>query len=297
MIHEIPAKAILQRVSYDSTKWFGIDYNMNLYRGCSHGCIYCDSRSSCYGIENFDQVCVKSNAADLLNKELRSKRKTGVIGIGAMSDTYNLFEKELCVTRKALECIAANEFGVAIPTKSTLITRDIDLLQSINERQPVLIKFTVTCCDDALSKSVEPYAPVSSARLAALSQLSSAGIFTGVLMMPVLPFISDTEHNLRSIVRLAKDAGARFVSPSFGVTLRENQRDYYLDRLDERYEGLSRRYVQTYGEKYHCDSPKAKSLYYAFRDECTKQGMLYRMADIIRSYKKEAENPQLQFNV
>lgn len=297
MIEQIPAKAILQKVSYDSSKWFGIDYNMNLYRGCCHGCIYCDSRSNCYRIDDFDRVRVKKDASAILRRELKGKRKKGVVGIGAMSDTYNPFEKELCVTRQALKLLADNGFGVAIPTKSTLITRDIDILQQMNQYSPVIAKITITCAEDDTAKLVEPYAATSSERFSALAQLSDAGIFAGVLMMPILPFINDNERNLRGIVRRAKDAGAGFVSPSFGLTLRENQRDFYYDKLKERWPGLDERYRRTYGEKYSCDSPKAKSLYYAFCDECVKQGMLYRMEDIISFYKQRREPHQMAFMV
>lgn len=297
MMEQIPAKSILQKVSYDSAKWFGVDYNMNLYRGCCHGCIYCDSRSACYGIEAFDRVRVKKDAPAILRRELKSKRKKGVVAIGAMSDTYNPFEKELLVTRKALELLAENDFGVAIPTKGTLVTRDLDVLQSIQAHNPVIVKITITCAADETASKVEPFAPPSSERFAAIARLSAAGIFAGVLMMPILPFINDTERNLRQLVRMAKAAGAGFVSPSFGVTLRENQRDYYYEQLNNRYPGLTETYRETFGSRYHCDSPKARSLYYAFRDECAKQGMRYRMPDIIAAYKEAQAPQQLGFSV
>lgn len=297
MIEEIQAKHILQRVSYDSSKWFGVDYNINLYRGCCHGCIYCDSRSQCYGIEEFDRVRVKKDAVTILRRELRNKRKKGVVAVGAMSDTYNPFEKKLLVTRHALEEIAAADYGVAIPTKSTLVTRDIDLLQEIAEHNPVLIKLTITCAEDAMSEQVEPYAPVSSARFRAIRQLADAGVFCGVLMMPILPFLNDKEQNLRQIVRLAKESGASFVSPSFGVTLRENQRIFFYERLEERWPGLKEKYKHAYGARYRCDSPRAKSLYYAFRDECEKQGMFYRMPEIISAYRGKQEPEQFGFSI
>lgn len=293
MIKEVPAKTILQKVSYDSSKWFGVNFNMNLYRGCSHGCIYCDSRSDCYGIENFDSVCVKKDAVELLSRELRGKKKKGVVAVGAMSDTYNPFEKEHRVTRKALALIAQNDFGIAIPTKSTLIERDIDLFQEIKRNNPVLLKLTITCADDNIASIVEPHAPSSSERFKTIETLSAAGLFTGILMMPILPFINDTERNLRGIVRRAKAVGAQFVSPSFGLTMRDGQREYYYNQLEAHYPGLKEKYRLTYGQRYQCDSHRAKSLYYAFRDECEKQGMRYRMDEIIKAYKKDTVPEQI----
>lgn len=151
----IPAKSILQKASH-TQEWFGIDYNMNLYKGCSHGCIYCDSRSNCYQVENFDKVRAKEKELEILNKELKSRRKTGVIGIGAMSDTYNPFEKQYEITRKALKLISYYNFGISIETKSNLITRDIDILKQINSKADVILKFTITTADDKLSKIIEP---------------------------------------------------------------------------------------------------------------------------------------------
>lgn len=164
MIESIPAKQILQKVKFDNTRWFGIDYNMNLYRGCSHGCIYCDSRSTIYNIENFDKVRYKENVIEILSKELRSKRKKGVVGIGAMSDTYNPFEKQLCITKQALDLISENHFGVSIDTKSSLVVRDIPILQKIKKNNSAIVKLTITTANDELSKKIEPYVNPSSVR-------------------------------------------------------------------------------------------------------------------------------------
>lgn len=151
----VPTKSILQKASHPQ-EWFGIDYNMNLYKGCSHGCIYCDSRSNCYQVDNFDKVRAKQNEIEILNKELKSKRKTGIIGIGAMSDTYNPFEKQYEITKKALELISHYNFGISIETKSNLITRDIEIFKEINSKADVILKFTITTADDKLSKIIEP---------------------------------------------------------------------------------------------------------------------------------------------
>ncbi|HIT18765.1 MAG TPA: radical SAM protein [Candidatus Fimivivens faecavium] len=284
-LEEVPAKTIVTRGPGGS--WFGTDYNMNLYRGCCHGCIYCDSRSSCYGIDGFDRVRVKKDALRIVRDELRRKVKKGVVGSGAMSDPYNPFERELLLTRHSLELIEAYGFGAAVATKGTLVERDIDLFQSIAGHAPVLVKVTVTAADDALAARLEPRAPSSSSRFEAIAALSKAGVFCGVLLMPVLPFLTDGEENIREIVRRAAAAGARFVYPGFGVTLRENQRDWFYDRLDETFpgEGLRARYERRYGQRYSCGAPRLKALWRVFQEECGRLGVLYEMRDIVRAYR------------
>lgn len=288
----IPAKTILSKVKYGND-WFGIDYNMNLYKGCCHGCIYCDSRSNCYQIDNFDKVRIKDNALVLLEQELISKRIKGVIGIGAMSDTYNPFEKHYEITRKALELIDKYYFGVSIDTKSNLITRDIDILKRINQKSNVIIKITITAADDQLSSLIEPNVCISSKRFEAIKMLSDQGIFVGILMNPILPFITDTEDNIKRIVELAHKNGAKFIHTFMGVTLRENQRDYYYEQLDKIFPDLKAKYRQYYSGKYNCKSLKSKALYQLFVRECKKYGILYKMEDIINAYKKE--NQQMSF--
>ena len=194
----IPAKQILSRNR--STAWFGTDYTMNLYRGCCHGCIYCDSRSACYGIEDFGRVRAKENALALLRDELRRKVRPGIVGMGSMSDPYNPFEGELQLTRHALELLDAYGFGAAIATKGDGITRDIDVLRCMREHVPVLCKVTVTTTDAALAARVEPNAPSPARRLEAVARLAAAGLFAGVLLMPVLPFLEDNVENVRAVV-------------------------------------------------------------------------------------------------
>ncbi len=282
----VPAKTIVTRTK--STEWFGSEYNMNIYRGCSHGCIYCDSRSACYGDDNFETVKIKENALAIINGDLRRKAKTGVVATGAMSDPYNPLEKELLLTRHALELLSAYQFGVAVATKSDLIVRDIDILGEIKANAPVLCKLTVTTCDDALAKKVEPRAPVSTRRFAALEALSSAGIFAGILLMPVLPFLEDSLENIGGVVNRAAECGARFIYPAFGVTLRQNQREWYLNALDNLFpdEGLKVRYARRYGNSYECRCPEAAALWRHFTALCDQKGILYNMKDIIRSYRQ-----------
>ncbi|MCP1101078.1 DNA repair photolyase [Aequitasia blattaphilus] len=293
-VEYIEAKTIVTR-SNGGNSWFGMDYNMNIYKGCSHGCIYCDSRSDCYGVNDFDEVRVKKDALIIIRDELRRKVKKGVIATGAMSDPYNPLEKELKLTRNALELMNAFEFGVAIATKSDLILRDIEVLKSITEHSPVLCKITITTADDELSKKIEPGAPLSSRRFEVLRELGNAGIFSGILLMPVLPFLEDSRENILNIIHQAKEAGAKFIYPAFGVTLRGNQRDWFFKCLEEQFpnEGLQEKYIKSYRNNYKCVSGKARELWGVFSKECEKQGILYKMKDIIHVYKSPYKIEQL----
>lgn len=289
----IPCKTILQKNK--SSDWFGNDYNMNLYRGCCHGCIYCDSRSECYRIDDFDTVRAKENCIEILRDELRRKVKTGIIGTGAMSDPYNPFEKTERLTEKSLMLIDAYEFGVTTITKSSLITRDIDLYKQISEHSPVLCKMTVTTIDDKLCRMIEPRVSVSSERFEALAKMSEAGLKTGITLMPVLPFIEDNEENILGIVKRAHECGVKYIYPAFGMTLRMNQREHYYKKLDKLFPGLSDKYRRYYGDRYNCTSPKAKKLWGIFTAECDRLGILYDMKAIIRAYKAGYGDRQLSF--
>lgn len=290
----IEAKTIISGYT-DGNAWFGNNYNMNIYKGCCHGCIYCDSRSECYHVENFDKVRAKANALALIARELKSKRKTGVIGTGSMSDPYNPFEKEYMLTRGALELIDRYGFGVSIATKSDLIMRDIDVLKKIGMHSPVLIKMTITTADDNLCKKIEPNVAMSSKRFATIKKLTDQGIFAGILLMPVLPFIGDNRENIKRIIELAYENGAKFIYPAFGVTLRQNQREWFYAKLEELFPGIKEKYVKQYGNAYECSSPKAKELWNLFKYECCRLGILFKMSDIIKEYKQGHENEQLSF--
>jgi DNA repair photolyase len=269
MITYKKAKTLL--IKADSQyNYFGHDYYFNIYRGCSHGCIYCDSRSSCYHVENFDsEIIIKENCVGLLHSELSRKKEKSVIGIsGAMCDVYMPIERELKYTRKILEVIARNKFAVQIHTKSDLILRDLDLLKEINEYSNVNVLFTITAFDDNLSQKLEPGAPNTSRRLLALKRLSDEGITTGVAIWPVLPFITDDSVNIRNIIRTAKRYGAKYVLFSPGVTLRDNQREYYLSRLNRFRGNLAQKYVDKYGTKYNCESEHKKDLLELYYNEC-----------------------------
>jgi DNA repair photolyase len=292
-MNTIPAKTIIS--GKKDTAWFGIDYTMNIYKGCCHGCIYCDSRSDCYQLTDFDTVRAKENALNIIREELRRKTKTGVIGTGSMSDPYNPFEERYELTRQALELIDTYHFGVAITTKSSLIARDIDQLTRIKAHSPVICKITVTASEDELSRKLEPGVHATTKRMEAVQKLSSAGIFTGVLMMPLLPDLTDTPDNVLTILHQAKSCGARFVYPFFGLTMRNGQQEYLYQKLEQYFPGrrLKETYINRYGSDYVCHSPRYRELSHIFTEECKKLGLLYRMEDIIKAYRSDYEYHQL----
>lgn len=272
MIQEIEAKTLIARVS-EVDSIFGMDYGLNLYRGCQHHCIYCDSRSECYGIDRFDQdVLIKANGVDLLHKELSRKRKKGIIGTGSMNDPYMPLEETVQLTRRVLETIALYGFGVHVITKSDLVVRDIDILKRIS-RVSAAVSFSITAWDDALSKIVEPGAPASSARFRAMKRLRDAGIETRVALMPCLPFIEDSWENVSAIIEEAARCGATVVIPWFGLSMRDRQRAYFYARLDESFPGLRTRYESAYGDDYSCPSPHAEDLHQRTRALCAELGL------------------------
>jgi DNA repair photolyase len=275
MVTEIQARVLLSS-SPKPDPWFGIRYTMNLYRGCQHQCIYCDSRSECYRIENFADIQVKVNALDLLRKELPRKRVKGTIGTGSMNDPYMPIEAERNLTGRALDIIAQHQFPVHIITKSDLVLRDLATLQTIGQVYAA-VSFTITTADDDLGQRLEPGAPKVSQRFAALKELAAHGILTGVALMPVLPFIEDTAENIRAIVERAHDAGARYILPAFGMTLRDRQRDYYYAKLDRLFPGLRPRYERAFGQRYSVGSPHAKRLDQLCRELCERLGLARRM--------------------
>ncbi|HEX38042.1 MAG TPA: radical SAM protein [Candidatus Cloacimonetes bacterium] len=287
MIKEITTKTLLNHVKQPDT-WFGLRYNLNLYRGCQHQCIYCDSRSDCYRIENFADILVKTNAIEVLQDELPRKRNKGTIGFGSMNDPYMPIEKERELTKKALEAIQKNRFPVHILTKSALVTRDIDVLKKIAE-QYAAVSFTVTTADDDLCKKLEPGAPVASERFAAMKELHKNGIYTGILLMPVLPFIEDTRDNVKAIVEAAAESGASYILPWFGMSIRSGQREYFYAKLDELFPGIREKYELRFGEQYQCDVPNAKELYQYFDELCKKCGITKK----IEVYEEKSEQRKL----
>ena len=275
MIHEITAKTLLSSAKQPDS-WFGIKYTMNLYRGCQHQCIYCDSRSECYRIENFADVLVKVNAIDLLKKELPRKRVKGTIGTGSMNDPYMPLEATRRLTAQALEVIAAQRFPVHVLTKNDLVLRDLETLHAISQVYAA-ISFTITTADDELGKKVEPGAPLVSRRFAAMAQLAEAGLLTGVMLMPVLPFLEDNPANITAIVKRAKECGATYILASFGMSLRDRQRAHYYAQFDRLFPGLRQQYEQRYGDRYSAPAREASRLQEIFAEACARCGLATRM--------------------
>ena len=293
----IQTKTIISSYN-ENPHWFGINYNMNIYKGCCHGCIYCDSRSNCYQILDFDRVRIKENTIETIKKELQSKRKKGVVGTGAMSDPYNPFEKEYELTREALRIVDEYRFGIGIATKSNLITRDIDILKKIQSHSPVIVKMTITTFDDKLCKKIERKVCTSEERFKAIKELSDNNIYTGVLLMPLLPFINDNEDNIKNIIKKAYESGAKFVfTYGLGVTLRQNQREYYFEQLRKIFPGedLDKKYIKAYGESYENGATNYEKLWNTFKEECEKYNLLYDMKDIINDYKNKYEKTQISW--
>mgnify|MGYP003306839711 CR=1 FL=1 len=286
-MHYVKAKGILSP-----------DNGMNLYRGCTHGCIYCDSRSKCYQMNHaFEDIEVKENALELLEKALRSKKKRCMIGTGAMSDPYIPLEDNLQMTRKTLELIEKYGFGVAIQTKSDRILRDLDLLQKINEKSKAVVQMTLTTHDDGLCRILEPNVCVTSARVAALKAFRDAGIPTVVWLCPILPFINDTRENIEGILQSCIEAEVKgILCFNMGLTLREGNREYFYAQLDRHFPGLKQQYIRTYGNRYEINSPKNAELMKIYHSFCETNGMMHDVRQIftyLHTFQRKDE--QLSF--
>lgn len=264
---------------------------MNLYRGCSHGCIYCDSRSKCYQMNHdFEDIEVKENALKLLEAALRRKRKRCMIGTGAMTDPYLPLEKKLGYTRKALLLIEKYGFGVALQTKSDLVLRDLDILRQINEKTKAVVQMTLTTADEKLCRIIEPNVSTTNERFEALKALRDAGIPTVVWLCPVLPFINDTEENIRTILGMCVEAGVRGVLCfGMGLTLREGNREYFYRQLDIHFPRLKERYIREYGNNYMVDSPRSTELMRLFHRICEENGILHSNDQIFEYLRKFEE--------
>lgn len=273
--------------SDQGNRWFGIDYHMNLYKGCSYGCIFCDSRSDAYHIDNFDEIRSKVDALKILEEELASKQLKGVVSFGTLSDPYNEKEEEYKITRGALELIKKYGFGVSIDTKSDLILRDVDLLKEIQENNNVIIKVSVCTFDDKLAKILEPNVISSTKRFSVVKELRNAGLYAGILLMPVLPFITDNEENIRKCVELASENQAKFIYTKMGMTLRKKVREYFYEHIDQFYPGLSNDYQTVYEKNLVCSPLKYRDLLELFVNECSKHHLLCDMGEIISDYKRE----------
>lgn len=264
-MHMIEAKTILSARN-----------GINVYRGCTHGCIYCDSRSTCYQMDHaFEDVAVKRNAPELLEDALRRKRRRCMVGTGSMCDPYLPLERELRLTRRCLEVIDRCDCGVSVLTKSDLILRDLDLLKRINGKTRAVVCTTFTTFDEDLCRILEPNVCTTRRRFEMLKTMHENGIHTGVWLCPILPFINDTEENLRGLLDYCAAAGAEVVvNFGMGVTLRDGDRQYFYRQLDVHFPGLKEQYMRHFGGRYDCASPNAAHLTRIFRETCRARGMI-----------------------
>ena len=251
---------------------------MNIYRGCSHGCIYCDARSTCYRVNvdrDFEDIEIKINAAELLEQSLRRKRKKCMIGTGGMSDPYLPEEEHRRLTRRCLELIDEYGFGLAIQTKSDLILRDLELLKRINRKTKCIVQMTLTTYDEELCRILEPNVCTTKRRSEVLNIMKEEGIPTICWMTPILPFINDTEDNIRGIIRYCQGAGSYGILLfNIGVTLRDGDRQYFYQMLDRHFPGMKEKYIQVYGNQYEVLSLKNNTLMKLVREECKKSNMI-----------------------
>ena len=262
----------------------GGHFGMNIYRGCSHGCIYCDSRSKCYQFTHpFEDIEVKQNAPELLESALRSKRKRCMIGTGSMSDPYMHCEEKLGLMRRCLEIISKYEFGVSPLTKSDMILRDIDFLDEINRKAKTVVQMTLTTYDDDLCKILEPNVCNTKRRIEVLEKLSERGIPTVVWLTPICPYINDTPENITAILEECARVGVKgVICFDIGLTLREGDREYYYSALDKHFPGVKDKYIARYGNAYEVPSPNSRELMELFRQTCKKHGMLFRPDDCFK---------------
>lgn len=271
---------------------------MNLYRGCTHGCVYCDSRSKCYQFDHvFEDIEVKRDAIRILEEQLKKKRAPCMIGTGSMCDPYIPLEEELQLTRQALELAERYGFGFTLITKSARVLRDIDLLKRVNEKTKAVVQMTLTTYDEALCKKLEPHVSTTRERFEALCKLRDAGIPTVVWLCPILPFINDTEENLRGILDYCVRAEVKgILSFGFGVTLREGDREYFYAALERDFPGVKQQYIRAFGNAYSCNSPNTASLMRVFKEECKRNGILHK-TDEVFEYLGTFESKEKQLSL
>lgn len=267
--------------------------NMNLYRGCVHGCIYCDSRSTCYHMEHaFEDIEVKENAIALLEQELKHRKNPCMIGTGSMTDPYIPLERQLQHVRRALELAEKYGYGFTLITKSDLVLRDLELLKAINEKTKCVVQMTLTTADEDLCKILEPNVCTTARRIEVLQALHDAGIPTVVWLSPILPFINDTPENIQSILKACRDVGVKgIICFGMGMTLRKGNREYFYEALDKNFPGMKERYIRTYGDAYGIMSPRHSELMGLFQSFCRKNGILCDN-DAIFEYLRTFEDKQ-----
>ncbi|MCI8941257.1 MAG: radical SAM protein [Dorea sp.] len=286
-MHFVTAKGILSSKN-----------GMNLYRGCSHGCIYCDSRSRCYHMEHaFEDIEVKENAMELLEYALAHKRKKCMIGTGAMTDPYIPLEMEIGNVRKALKLIEKYGFGFTVITKSNRILRDLGLLQKINDKTKCVVQMTLTTYDEALCRKIEPNVSTTKERFEVLKKLRDTGIPTVVWLTPILPFINDIEDNISGILDMCIEAKVYgVICFGMGLTLREGNREYFYTQLDRLFPRLKDQYIRTYGNQYVAESPDSSRLMKLFYEKCQKGGIVHNNEQIfqyLNTFEEKERGSQL----
>ncbi len=272
----IKAKSILSPLKDGPDPYFGISYNMNIYRGCQHQCIYCDTRSSVYGVDNLAHIRIKSNALELLESKLRKLKTKGTIGTGSMNDPYMPIEKKEELYSGALQIIRKYRYPIHIITKSNLVLRDSEVIKSISETYAA-VSFTITTMDDDLARKIEPGATLPSERIKAIRTLSQMGIYTGVVLTPVLPYLTNSKENIISIVNATAKAGGKYILAWMGLTQREGQREYFYKELDNSFPGISQKYHNMFGLNYNCPAPNSEELYNTFNDYCQTYSIQKKM--------------------
>ncbi|MBO4404455.1 MAG: radical SAM protein [Treponema sp.] len=277
-------------------------YGINIYRGCSHGCIYCDSRSSCYQFTHaFEDIEVKQNAPQLLEEALRKKRKRCMIGTGSMCDPYIPAEKKLCLTRRCLEVIDRHNFGASVITKSDLVLRDIELLERINRKTKAVVQMTLTTSDEDLCRIIEPGVCTTRRRFEVLCALKEAGIPSVVWFSPLLPFINDTEENIDGIMDYCIRAKVKAVICfGIGLTLRQGNREYFYSELDQHFPSrdgklsMKQRYINTFGDSYIVSSPNEQKHMKRIKDVCQKNGIMFGTENVFNWIKEFPEKDPMQ---
>ena len=288
-MHFVKAKGILSQGN-----------GVNLYRGCQHGCIYCDARSACYQMDHtFEDIEVKENAIALLEAALKRKRQPCMIGTGAMSDPYIPLEEKLGMTRQVLELIEKYGFGVALLTKSDRILRDLDLLKAINDKTKAVVQITLTTYDDELCRMLEPNVCPTSRRVEVLRACQEAGIPTAVWLSPLLPFLNDTPENILGILKACQETGVKgILCFNMGLTLRQGNREYFYDQLDRHFPGLKERYIRTFGNSYECNSPRNRELMALYHGFCEENGIMHDIRQIftyLHTFEEKHSKNQLSF--
>lgn len=286
-MHKVKAKGILSATN-----------GMNIYRGCQHGCIYCDARSKCYQMNHrFEDIEVKENAPELLENALKRKRRKCMIGTGAMSDPYIPLEKELKLTRRCLEIINRYGFGVTVQTKSASVMRDIDLFTKINDKSKAVLQMTLTTADESLCRIIEPNVSVTKERFETLKAFHENGIPSVVWFSPFLPFINDTKENIDGLLKYCIDAKIRgIICFGIGLTLRDGDREYFYSRLDKHFPNMKERYIYTYGNSYQLTSSNNNVLMNRISEVCRNHGIMFGVENVF-SYLHKFESKAEQLSL